>query len=202
MKLYYSPGACSQAPHIVALESGAKVDLVKVDTSTHKTADGSDFYAINAKGYVPLLELDDGSRLSEGPVICQYLADKAGATTLMPAAGTIERYRVMEWQNYITAELHKTFSPLFNPTYDAAVKKIFADAVLKKLGWVNEQLKDREYLTGKHFTAADVYLFVVARWTLFVKLDISALTHLNAFLSRVGARPKVIEALKAEGLIK
>lgn len=202
MKLYYSPGACSQAPHIVALEAGSKLELVKVDTGTHKTADGGDFYAINPKGYVPLLELDDGSRLSEGPVICQYLADQAGNTTLMPAAGTIERYRVMEWQNYITAELHKTFSPLFNPTYDAAVKKIFADAVLKKLGWVNEQLKDREYLTGKHFTAADAYLFVVARWSLFVKLDISALTHLNAFLSRVGARPKVIEVLKAEGLIK
>ncbi|MDP9141126.1 MAG: glutathione transferase GstA [Pseudomonadota bacterium] len=202
MKLYYSPGACSQAPHIVALETGSKLDLIKVDTSTHKTADGSDFYAINPKGYVPLLELDDGSRLSEGPVICQYLADKAGNTELMPAAGTIERYRVMEWQNYITAELHKTFSPLFNPTYDASVKKIFSDAVLQKLGWVDEQLKDRDYLTGKNFTAADAYLFVVARWTLFVKLDISGLAHLNAFLARVAARPKVHEALKVEGLVK
>lgn len=198
MKLYYAPGACSLAPHIVSKEAGLTLDLIRVDTGTHKTADGSDYYAINPKGYVPLLQLDDGSLLSEGPVICQYLADQAGNQTLMPAAGSIARYRVMEWQNYITAELHKTFSPLFNPAISGDARALFAAAVHKKLAWVSEQLEDHDYLTGSQFTAADAYLFVVARWTAYVKIDISDLGNLQRYLARIAERPAVQQALKAE----
>lgn len=200
MKLYYSPGACSLAPHIVLREAGVPFTLERVDTGTHKTAHDVDFFTINPKGYVPLLELDDGQRLSEGPVIAQYIADQAGCTDLMPAAGSMARYRVMEWQNYITSELHKSFSPLFNPAFDASAKTLFAAALQKKFGWISQQLRDRAYLTGDTFTAADAYLFTVAGWARHVALDLSDCEHLQAFLQRVAARPAVRDAMKAEGL--
>lgn len=202
MKLYYAPGACSLAPHIVLRESGTPFELVRVDTATHTFADGRDYYAINPKGQVPVLELDDGSRLTEGPIISQYIADRAEARELMPAPGTMARYRVMEWQNYITSELHKSFSPLFGKALDAAGKKVFADALLQKLGWVAEQLGTRRYLTGDAFTAADAYLFVVASWSKYVGLDISGVPTLQAYLGRVAERPAVAGALRAEGLLK
>lgn len=202
MKLYYAPGACSLAPHIVLRESGTPFQLIRVDTATHTLADGSDYYAINPKGQVPVLELEDGSRLTEGPIISQYIADRAEARELMPAPGTMARYRVMEWQNYITSELHKSFSPLFGKALDAAAKKVFADGLLQKLAWVTEQIGERKFLTGDSFTAADAYLFVVASWSKYVGLDISGLPKLQAYLARVAERPAVAGALRAEGLIK
>ncbi len=201
MKLYYAPAACSLAPHIVLREAGMTVTLEKVDTARHLTADGGDFHTVNAKGQVPVLELDDGSRLTEGPVIAQYLADQAEARSLMPQAGTLARYRVMEWQNYITSELHKSFTPLFHDDVDAAAKQALSQVLLRKLTWLDSQLAGRSYLTGEAFTAADAYLFVVLGWARFVKLDISGLAHVQAFLSRVGSRPAVREAMRAEGLI-
>ena len=201
MKLYYAPAACSLAPHIVLREAGLPFDLVKTDTARHVTADGGDFYAVNAKGQVPVLELDDGARLTEGPVIAQYVADRAGVPALMPAAGTIARYRVMEWQNYVTSELHKSFTPLFQDHVDAAAKQALAAVLRGKLAWLDRQMAGRSYLTGETFTAADAYLFVVLGWARFVKLDISDLSHLQAFIARVAERPAVREAMRAEGLL-
>lgn len=201
MQLYFAPGACSLAPHIVLREAGLPFTLHKVDTAKHATASGEDYYRINPKGMVPVLELDDGSRLSEGPVIAQFIADRAGAKHLMPAAGSLERYRVMEWQNYITSELHKSFTPLFNPALDAAAKQTLSALLHKKLQWVDTQLAEREFLTGSHFTAADAYLFTVLGWSKYVQLDIADLAHLQRFLATVAQRPAVREAMKAEGLI-
>jgi glutathione S-transferase len=200
MKFYYSPGACSLAPHILLKETNTPAELVRVDTSTHKVADGRDFYAINAKGYVPVLELDDGQRLTEGPVIAQYIADQAKREDLMPAAGTQARYRVMEWQNYITSELHKSFSPLFSATHAPPAKEIFAGALRKKLAWVSSGLSSQAYLTGNTFTAADAYLFTVTSWARHVNLDLSDLKPLQEFLRRVADRSAVQAALQAEGL--
>lgn len=201
MKLYYSAGACSLAPHIVAKEANLALTLERVDLGAHKTTDGTDFYSINPKGSVPFLLLDSGEYLSEGPIICQYLADVAGNTSLTPAAGTMARYRVMEWQNYITSELHKSFSPLFNPASSADTKAEFAAGLSKKYAWVSEQLAGKNYLTGDTFTIADAYLFVVTNWTKYVGVDISAYAPLQQFLQRVASRPAVLAALKDEGLI-
>lgn len=200
MKLYYAPAACSLAPHIVLREAGVAFSLEKVDTARHVTAADTSYYAINPKGQVPLLELPDGSRLTEGPVIAQFIADSAGATALMPPAGSMDRYRVMEWQNYITSELHKSFTPLFHDDVDATAKRALAGVLRKKLEWVNAQLAHKNHLTGDTFTVADAYLFVVLGWAKFVGMDITDLVHLQAFLRRVGARPAVREAMKAEGL--
>ena len=201
MKLYFSPGACSLAPHIVLRESGAAFTLEKVDTTTHVTASGADYYTINPKGQVPLLELDDGTRLSEGPVLAQFIADQAADKTLMPAAGSLARYRVMEWQNYVTSELHKSFTPLFNPEFGSAAKGLHARLLRKKYEWVDGQLAGTNYLTGDEFTAADAYLFTVTGWAKYVNLDLSDLAHLQRFLASVAARPAVREAMKAEGLL-
>jgi len=200
MKLYFSPGACSLAPHIVLREAGLTPVLVKVDLASHRTADGADFHAVTPKGQVPLLELDDGSLLSEGPVIAQYIADQAGATALMPAAGTPQRYRVMEWQNFVTSELHKGFAPLFDAEVNAEAKQRLASVLMKKLRWVDGQLATSPFLTGANFTAADAYLFVVTGWAGHVGLDLSALTNLQRFRAAVSERPAVREAMQAEGL--
>ena len=200
MKLYFSPGACSLAPHIVLRESGLPFTLEKVDTGAHKTAQGADYFTINPKGQVPVLELEDGDRLSEGPIVAQYIADKAKNTSLMPAAGTKARYRVLEWQNYVTSELHKSFTPLFNPAVNAEAKSVLADNLKKKYQWVSTQLEGRQYLTGDTFTAADAYLFTVTCWAKYVNLDLSDLDNLQKYLSRVAARPAVKEAMRAEGL--
>ena len=201
MKLYYSPGACSLVAHIILRETGQAFTLSKVDTTQHKTTVGEDYYTINSKGMVPLLELDDGFRLSEGPVIAQFIADQAGASTLMPPAGSLDRYRVMEWQNYISSELHKSFTPIFNPELDAAAKQTFMALLRRKLGWVDGQLTGKDYLMGTVFTAADAYLFTVLGWTKYVNLDITDLSNLQRFLSVVSQRPAVHEAMKAEGLL-
>lgn len=202
MKLYYSPAACSLSPHIVLREAGIPAELVKVDTKTHKLADGSDYYAINPKGYVPLLELDDGQRLSEGPVIVQYIADHAPASGLAPAAGTMERYRLQEWLNFITAELHKQFSPLFAANTPTEYKEIVKEKIGKRFDWVSAQLADKDYLLGKRFSVADAYLFVMLLWTKFVAIDLAKWPVLVAYQARIAARPKAHEALVAEGLAK
>jgi glutathione S-transferase len=201
MKLYYSPGACSLAPHIVLREAGLPFALEKVDTAKHTLLSGEDYYALNSKGQVPVLELDDGTRLTEGPVIAQFIADKAGSATLMPASGSLARYRVMEWQNYITSELHKSFSPLFNSEFDASAKALHSKLLRKKYEWVDSRLSEGPFLTGDTFTAADAYLFVVTGWAQYIGLDLSNLPHLQAFQARVAARPMVQAAMKAEGLL-
>jgi glutathione S-transferase len=200
MKLYFSPGACSLSPHIVLREAGLPFTLEKVDLTTHKTAQGVDYYTINPKGQVPVLELDNGDRLTEGPILAQYVADTAKNADLMPLAGTPARYRVMEWQNYVTSELHKSFTPLFNPDVNAEAKGVVAKLLKKKYRWVATQLEGREYLTGNTFTAADAYLFTVSGWAKHVNVDLSDLTGLQTYLSRVAARPAVKEAMRVEGL--
>jgi len=202
MKLYYSPGACSLSPHIVLRESGLPFELVLASTKTHQLADGTDYYGINPKGYVPLLELDNGERLSEGPAIVQYIADQVPAKNLAPASGTMARYRLQEWLNFITSELHKGFSPLFAPATPEDYKPIVKDRLSGRLKWVDEQLEGKQYLMGEHFTVADAYLFTVTNWTKFVGIDISGLANLGAFMGRMAARPAVQEALRAEGLLK
>ena len=202
MKLFYAPGACSLSPHIVLLEAGLEGTLVKVDTKTHKTEDGGDYYAVNPKGYVPLLELDDGDRLSEGPAIVQYLADRNPSSKLAPAAGSMERYHLQEWLNFITTELHKQFSPLFQPTTPAEYKEMLKEKIGKRFDWVAEQLKGEDFLMGSTFTVADAYLFTMLTWTKHVGIDLARWPALTAYRARVAARPKVREAMISEGLIK
>jgi len=201
-KLYYSPGACSLSPHIALREAGLPFSLVMASTKTKKLADGTDYNAINSKGYVPLLELDDGQRLSEGPAIVQYIADQVPASGLAPAAGTMARYRLMEWLNFITSELHKGFSPLFTPGMPDEAKAMAQKKLGERLAWVDGQLAGKTYLMGDTFTVADAYLFTVADWGKYVGVDISGLHNLSAYMGRVAARPAVQEALKAEGLLK
>lgn len=199
MKLYYSPGACSLSPHIVLREAGLAFEPVLASTKSHKLQDGTDYYSINPLGYVPMLELDDGTRLREGPAIVQYIADQAPAKNLAPANGTLPRYRLQEWLNYISTEIHKSFSPLFNPNMPDEGKKIYRDRLANRFDFVNRELEGRQYLMGDHFTVADAYLFTVTRWTRPMGIDISAWPNLVAHHERVAARPAVQEALQAEG---
>jgi glutathione S-transferase len=200
MKLYYSRGACSLAPHILLRETGLPFSLERVDTASHKTEHGSDFCAVNPKGYVPVLELDDGARLTEGPVICQYVCDLAKRNDLMPAAGTVARYRVMEWQGYLNSEIHKSYGVLFDAALDSTVKAKFATSLRTKYEWIDAQLKDGPYLTGTSFSAADAYLYNVTRWARYVKLALADLTALQAFMQRTAERPSVRDAAKAESI--
>ena len=202
MKLYYSPGACSLSPHIVLRESGLAFEPVLASTKTHKLQDGTDYYGINPKGYVPLLELDNGERLSEGPVIVQYIADQVPAKKLAPPAGTMARYRVQEWLNFVTSELHKGFSPLFNPAVPEEAKTVFRKKLVERFTWVDSQLAGKSFLLGEEFSVADAYLFTVASWAPHVGVDITGLANLAAFSSRMFARPAVQAAMKAEGLLK
>ncbi len=202
MKLYYSNGACSLSPHIVLREAGIPFDLVRASTKTHKLDDGTDYYTINPTGAVPMLELDNGERLSEGPAIVQYIADLAPQSKLAPANGTFERARLQEWLNYITSELHKGYSPLFRPDTPDAYKPIAQENLKKKYAHIDAKLAGRDYLMGETFTVADAYLFTVTSWAKYVNLDLSEYKNVLAHLARVAARPQVQEALKAEGLLK
>jgi glutathione S-transferase len=202
MKLYYSPGACSLSPHIVAREAGKEVELEKVDIRSGKTASGKDFSQINPKGYVPALELDDGTLLTEGPVIAQYLADDRPDSGLVPAQGTMERYRLQELLGYINSEIHKTYSPLFRETTTPEVRAEKQEYLRKRYALIEKTLAGKDYLLGDRFTIADAYLFTVTNWANHVKLDLSDLPNLMAFQQRVAARPAVQGALKAEGLLK
>jgi len=202
MKLYFSPGACSLAPHIVLEESGLAYETVLASTKTHQLADGTDYYTINPKGQVPLLELDSGERLTEGPVIVQYIADRVPAKQLAPANGTMPRYRVQEWLNFITSEVHKGFGAVFNPAMPEDGKAVMRARVLSRLTWVDAQLEGKPYLMGDAFSIADPYLFTVAGWGPRTGVDVSGLKNLGAFQARMAARPAVQAAMKAEGLLK
>jgi len=202
MKLYFSPGACSLSPHIVLREAGFQFDIERVNLADKKTASGADFRAINPKGYVPALVLDNGEVLTEGPAIVQYLADRVPEKKLAPAAGTMERYRLMEWLNFISTELHKGFSPLFKPGTPDETKKMARDTLALRLEIVAKQLDGKEYLTGNQFTVADAYLFTVLNWASRVDVDLSRWPVFKAFQQRVAARPAVHAVLVAEGLIK
>jgi glutathione S-transferase len=203
MKLYFSPGACSLSPHIVLSEAGIKADLEQVDLKTKKTKSGADFTAVNPKGQVPTLVLDSGQTLTEGPAIVQYLADQKPQSGLAPQAGTFERYRLQEWLNYITSELHKSFGALFNSATPEDYKPIVREALASRFAYLDSHLaKSGPYLTGAQFTVADAYLYVMTLWTKFVKIDLNQWPTLKAYSDRVAARPKVQEALKEEGLAK
>jgi glutathione S-transferase len=201
MKLYFSPGACSLSVHITLHESGLKFQHVLAPTKTHKLEDGTDYYSINPLGYVPLLELDDGTRLTEGPAIVQYIADQAPDKKLAPANGTVARAQLQSWLNFIGTEVHKGFSPLFNPATPEEYKTIAKDKLQSRLKWVDSQLAGKQYLMGDSFSVADPYLFTVTNWAPKVGVDISGLSNLAAFRERVAARPAVQAAMKEEGLL-
>jgi glutathione S-transferase len=202
MQLYFSPGACSLASHITLRELGLPFDLKRADVRTKKLEDGSDFLAVNSKGAVPALRLDDGQVLTEGAVILQYLADRKPDAGLAPMNGTIERYRLQEWLNYVASEVHKSFSPLFNPAADAGIKEFTLNNIGKKLDWLDKQLAGKSYLTGNAFTIADAYLFVILNWSGGVGIDLAKWPAVKQYYDRVAARPQVQEAMTAEGLIK
>ncbi len=202
MKLYYSPGACSLSPHIALHEAGLSFEAIAAPTKTHKLADGTDFYTINPLGYVPYLTLDDGRTLHEGPAIVQYIADLAPAKNLAPAHGTFERYKLQEWLTFIGTELHKGFSPLFNPATPPEYKPQVIERLLSRLQWVDGELAGKDYLMGAQFTVADGYLFTVTNWGRHVGVDVSPFINLVTYRARVGARPAVVAAMTAEGLIK
>ena len=202
MKLFYSPGACSLSPHIALREAGLAFELSKVDTKAKTFDGGGDFLAVNAKGYVPVLEMDDRQRLTEGPAIVQYIADRKPESGLAPKCGTMERVRLQEWLNFITSELHKGFSPLFGADTPAEYKEIARKKLGARFDWLSTQLQGRQFLLGDRFTVADGYLFVVLNWTAHVGIDLARWPALKDYQARVAARPKVQEAMKAEGLIK
>ncbi|APW41124.1 glutathione transferase GstA [Rhodoferax saidenbachensis] len=202
MKLYYSAGACSLSPHIALHEAGLAFEAVLAPTKTHKLPDGGDYYAVNPLGYVPLLELDNGVRLREGPAIVQYIADQVPEKKLAPANGTLERYQLQSWLTFIGTEIHKTFSPLFNPATPAETRAGSVDKLANRLKWVDGELAGKQYLMGDQFTVADGYLFTVTNWANPTGVDLSAFTNLLTWRARVGARPAVVAAMKAEGLLK
>lgn len=201
MKLYYSPGACSLAPHIVLNELGSSYDIEKVDLAAKKTESGADFTAVNSKGYVPTLELGKGEILTEVSTILQYLADKAQNSGLLPAFGSMDRYRAMETLNFIASELHKGIGGLFNPAMPEDGKKAIVDRVKRHLAWLNSELAKKPYMLGQTYSVADAYAFTVLGWSKWVNLDLSPYAHIIAYLDRVGARPAVQAALKKEGLV-
>ncbi len=200
MKLYFSPGACSLSPHIVANELGIPLTLVKVDIGKKTLEDGGDFWAINPKGYIPAVQLDDGQVLTEGPAIVQWLADQKPEAKLAPANGTLERARLQETLGYINSELHKSYSPLFNPKTPAETRVEREEYLRKRYGFIDKQLAGKQFLFGDQFTVADAYLYTVTTWAAYVKFDLSAFPNLVAFQARVAARPAVQQTLKAEGL--
>jgi glutathione S-transferase len=206
MKLYYSPGACSLSPHIALLEAGLPYELVKVDVRAKKLENGDDYWQVNPKGQVPALGLDSGELVTEGPVIVQMIADQAAAkglaNNLAPPRDSAERYKLLEWLNFITSELHKNFSPLFNPTFSDEVKGFFKDRLIGKFKYIDAQLAGHDYLLGQSFSVADGYLFTMLCWADRMQFDLTGLPNLSAYKARVAARPKVREALTKEGLLK
>ena len=202
MKLYYFPGACSNAPHIVAREAGIPLELEKVDLGSKRTATGEDFNAVNPKGYVPALRLDDGSVLTEVSALIQYLADRKPDSRLMPPAGTMERYRALEWIGYVATEIHKGFGPLWNAKLAPEARAAAVAALARRLDLVEQVLARQPFLMGQAFSAVDAYLFTVMSWAPWVKLDMAPWPRLRDFVARVGARPRVQEALVAEGIVE
>jgi glutathione S-transferase len=201
MKLYYSPGACSLSPHIIACEAELPIELIKVNLESKQTETGEDFRQLNPNGYVPVLILDDGNRLTEGPAIVQYLADLAPDKKLAPPAGTFERYQLQQWLNFISTEIHKSFSPLFNPVAPEAAKQLAIDILMTRLETVAEHLSSRSFLLGENFSVADIYLFVTLSWGQYVNIDISRWPALARYADKISVRPAVQKAMKEEGLI-
>mgnify|MGYP001285277610 FL=1 len=201
MKLYYSPGACSLSPHIALHESGLAHEAIAAPTKTHKLPDGSDYYQVNPLGYVPYLVLDDGTALREGPAIVQYIADQVPDKKLAPPNGTLARYQLQSWLNFIGTELHKGFSPLFNPAMPDEAKALSKERLLGRLKWLEGELAGKTYLMGDDFTVADGYLFVVTNWAKPMGIDLSPYPNLVAYRGRVAARPAVQAAMKHEGLL-
>jgi glutathione S-transferase len=199
MKLYYAPGACSLSPHIVAREAGILLELEKVDLAAKKTASGEDYRQVNPKGYVPALRLDDGSVLTEGPAIVQYLADRKPAAALAPHAGTIERYRLQEWLGFLNSEIHKTWGALYDPRAERAP---VIEKLKQRLSFLESELKNRACLLPSGFSVADAYLFTLLNWAGFTQVDLSPYPALVRYAERIRARPKVQEALDAEGLLE
>jgi glutathione S-transferase len=202
MRLYFAPGACSLSPHIVLREAGYEFELEQVDNKAKKTKSGQDYLTINSKGQVPVLELDNGERITEVPAIVQYLADQKPASGLAPANGTMGRVRLQEWLNFTTSELHKTYGLFFRPTTPADFKVISKEHLHTRLNWLETQLAGKQYVIGDKFTIADAYLFTVLRWSPFASISLDKWPNIKAYVDRVAARPKVQEAMKAEGLIK
>lgn len=200
MKLYYAPGTCSLSVQIALQEAGLPYTGKLTSIRTHQLADGTDFYGINAKGSVPVLEFDNGERLTEGPAIVQWVADQVPDKRLAPPAGSMERYRLMEWLNFISSEMHKAYSPLFNPAVSQDTKTLYADKLLERYEWLDGQLAGKDYLMGDTFTVADGYLFTVTRWAVPMKLDLSRFANVQAYMKRVAERPGVKAAIEAEGL--
>ena len=202
MKLYYSPGACSLSPHIALEEAGLAYEAIAAPTKTHQLADGTDYYTINPLGYVPLLVLDDGTKLREGLAIVQYIADQVPAKKLAPANGTVARYKLQEMLNFIGTELHKGFSPLFNPATPAEYKPLVIAKLAERLKFTDGELAGKQFAMGDTYSVADCYLFTVTGWAQYVGVDLSGYPNLLAYRTRVAARPAVVAAMKAEGLIK
>jgi glutathione S-transferase len=200
MKLFFTPGACSLSPHIALREAGMPFDLEQVDLKSKQTKSGGDYRAVNPKGSVPALQLDNGQVLTEGPAIVQYIADQKPQSKLAPAAGTFERYRLQEWLNYLSSELHKMYSPLFNPATPADQQQAIKSAIGTKLELVNRNLEGKQFLMGDTFTVADGYLFTILSWSKHVGMNVPA--GLNSYFDRIVSRPAVQSAMKAEGLIK
>ena len=199
MKLYFSPGSCSLSPHIVLRETGSDFELEQVNNQEKKTKSGKDYWTVNPKGQVPCLELDNGDKLTEGPVIVQYVADQNGSG-LAGKPGSMERYHVQEWLNFTTSELHKTFGPIFRATTPDAFKEISRANLGKRFDWIDKELAGKQYLMGDKFSVADAYMFTVMRWTQRINVDLAKWPNIKAYMDRVAARPKVQDALKAEGL--
>jgi glutathione S-transferase len=202
MKLYFAPGACSMGPHIAMREAGYKFDLEKVDVANKKTADGGDFWKINPKGYVPALKLDDGQVLTEASVILQYLADQKPESGLAPKLGTMERYRLMEWLNFVSSEVHKQIGALFNPKLTLEMKEVQLGVIGRRLRALEGMLDGKQFVMGDKFSVADAYLFNILTWTNIHNIDLNPWPKVKEYLARIGARPKVQETMKAEGLIK
>lgn len=202
MKLYFTPGACSMAPHILLRESGQKFDLEQVDLASKKTKSGADYKKVNGKGYVPALQLDNGEVITEAPIILQYIADQKPEAGLIPKAGTMERYRTQEWLNFVTSELHKGLGALFNPAVPDAYRTIAIDRVGTRLDFLESKLQGKQYLQGDKFTAPDAYLFTILSWAPHLKVSLDKWPGIQAYLGRVAARPQVQATLKAEGLTK
>ena len=202
MELYYSPGACSLATHIVSREAGLSVDLVRVDLATRKTEAGADYFAINGKGYVPAIRFDDGQVMTEVATLVQVLADKNPGAGLAPALGTPERYRLMEWLTFIGTELHKGFGPLWHAEAPAETKAAAKEKLAMRFAWLERQLAGRDYLMGARFSVADAYAFAILNWAGMLNVDLASYPNIRAFIARIAARPKVQEALRAEGLLR
>lgn len=200
MRLYFAPGACSLSPHIVLREAGLDFDLEQVDLKTKRTKSGADYTEVNPKGYVPALQLDDGQVLTEGPAVVQYIADRKPDSGLAPAAGTIDRYHLQGWLNFISTELHKSFTPLFKPNTPEEYKTITRENLANRFGYLDRHLAGKQYLLNDRFTVADAYAFTVTRWTQPFKIDLAPWPNLAAYMKRITERPKVQDALKAEGL--